>query len=514
MINTLKYFVLTLLLTPLLLLAQRPDFAMDKLFEVSQQNNRTIEPIQANTSLYCNGESITLVVQVFDDRINLDPSPLYTDHIELWFALPATSYPTNFEYGHHAAYVYYPDYSRDQPSPRFFSIYPEYAPQLRVDDFVDKFDYPSERDVLQDRLSVPVGRNLEAREVHYGIVQYGIYPNQPPQLLNRDHHAVLERSLGQGLGDLASQLNYSVEMDRGSYTVNVEITPEVLGFVSLPELAEMRFMVNIMDTGSGGKARRVLSSSQNGEAGRPSSFNEVRFFQPLRTNMTDVPDGLFRVTGFHPVMINGERGWIPTSVDTDALVYKEQTASQSLVEVKFSEQPFRYSNINQQGISLHRLEVLHDFVNSIAEEREYMMLNGQLFAASRMRNSISPLDTLNSSFFRFPDGSPGLLVKENTPMDPYGWGKNGHLIEETIRIHRVVDDRTQDILYIQQGEGERPYCFIQGQDFSSHYVSKLDWIRKGEILVLILTDWNTGYPTRVKISWNPDGTNVQVEKVD
>mgnify|MGYP001209360684 CR=1 FL=1 len=513
--NTIKNFAFTALLVPCILLAQRPDFSLDRLYPVAAATDRSEGyPASASVQVFCNGSAVTFVIQVFDSHINLDPSPVYTDHVQLWLALPASSYPANFEFASHSDYVYYPDYMRSHASPRFFSIYPEYAREVDIQRFVHGFDYPPDQSITQERLGVPLTRYLRQEAVHYGIVQYGIYPNRAPRLLNREHHRAIEQVLRQPMADLTAALRYSVEQDRGSYTINVEITPESLGFVSLPELAELRFMVDIMDTGSGGRARTAFSTAQNGVPGRPVTFNSVRFARPMRTNMTPVPDVFFRNTSYHPVMMRGAQGWIPTSVDTDALVYKERTASQALLEVKFFEQPYEYSSIDRQGISLHKLKTNYDFVNAVAEEREYLLLNDQLFSATRMRNSISPLDTLTSRFFRFPDGSSGLLIKENAPMDPYGWGNTGHLIEETIRIHRVTENRRQDILYIRQGEGQRPYCLIQGRDFPGYYVSKLDWIRKGEILVLILIEWDSGRLKRVKVSWGNDGSNVRVEAVD
>ncbi|MCB0836872.1 MAG: hypothetical protein KDD99_09450 [Bacteroidetes bacterium] len=508
-------------------MGQPADFEMDNFFSLNKENkefkDRTITPkVSASAKLYSYGETLSLVVSVKDDRVKIvKNSDEATDHIELWLALPPSSYPPNFEYVHHPDYIaYHPPVTRDKgeigPS-RFFSIYSEYAPQIEKPSFVNGFDYPHDQQG-NDSLFVPDYRFLTKEEVHFGIVHFGLFPDgRKPVHYNREQMKPLAQALGIEMGDFTEGISYVAEMteNEDGYIITARISPQALGFVQLPRLDQIRFMVDIADSGSNNrKANVVLSSSPQRKPGKPTSFNKVVFKEALKTNSTDIPDHFFQKASFNPIFVYGDKGWVPTSVDVDALVYQENRTSNSLTEVKFQKQSFQYDSGEYKNVPIESLKIDYNYVNKIPVHKELISVRNQLIEAEQTR-LVQPDSLEKSSFgdnlFQFPDKSIGLIIRESTSHHPYGWGDCGQCIVENIRIFRITDTNVQAILNIQQSDGPDPYCQIGTYSFPGSYVSQLDWIKPGKILVVRISHYTEKDQERVKVTWAKDGSDVRIE---
>jgi hypothetical protein len=520
-----KYVLTYALLLPLILLGQQPDLEIENLFTLAESRPVVPPRISASAKLYSYGETLSLVVAVKDDRIKVVKGRAdLTDHIELWLALPASSYPPNFEYVHHPDYIaYQPPLTRDdtdRTDPRFFSIYSEYAPQIDKQTFINGFDYPQDAEYADDSLFVPEQNYLSKEEVHFGIVHFGLFPDgRRPVHYNRAQMEPLARSMGVQIGDFTEGISYVAEPteNEDGYIITARISPKALGFVQLPKLEQIRFMVDIADTGlRGHKANIVLSSSPRRRPGKPkpTSFNKVVFKEALQTNSTEIPDYLFRQASFNPIFLYGAEGWVPTSVDVDALVYQENRTSSALTEVKFQKQSFEYESEEFKNIPIETLKIDYNYVNKVPIQQELISVKDQLIKAERVR-SVRPDSIVKSPFddhlFQFPDKTLGMIIRESTALNPYGWGECGDCVVENIRIFRITEEKVQEILNIQQGDGPDAYCQIGPHSFSGSYVSRLDWIKPGKILVVRISHHTEKDKERVKVSWEKDGSDVKIE---
>lgn len=504
---------------------QKPDFEIEDFFVV--QNPRSIpsqadNELSASAWLYSDGSYLSLVIEVRDPVVKIRRDASYTDHIDVWFALPQSAYPNDFEYNLHPNYIYsegaYDPVAR-KVEPRFFSLLSEYGSDIAPLPYISEYDYPSNRRIAKDSLWVPDPKRLKTDVIHYGIVQYSFFPDgRPAELKNYRELGLVEDALGVTIGDIENGITYSadfMDQDEG-YIINAQFSPQALGFISLPYMDRVRMMVDLKDTGNGNnRAHTVRSSTDRGEPGKPSTFNLVNLNEPLYTNVTQIPNEMFEYANHYPIFLYGDTGWIPTYVDIDALAFQENRASNMLTEVKFCRQPFHFYEFTYGDVPVESLKIDLDYVNEIPREREYLMVDDFLITTDRTRfinaDSITPI---TDQFFFFPDGEMGLISKENSTIDPYGWGLNGTCVEESISIHRINDWGKEDIVYIQQGNGPNGYCEIGEHAFSNFYISQIDWVKEGQIMVLRLNHQTMPDNKRVKISWEDDGSNVEIVIVD
>lgn len=517
--NGLKIFAWLLFMPPFLLLAQKPDFEMLQLHPLESGRGRNFNQasLTANVSLYCDGQYLSLVVEVKDPRIQIHSQNRLTDQIELWMALPQSAYPSNFEFQLHPHYISSSDNrnARSDFGTRVFSTYAEYRDQIELAPFIADFDYPSYAQIQREQLQVPSPSRLKKDEIHYGIVHYGLFSDgRPAVLYNRAYHQNLEEILNVPIGDLAEGITYTVDYSDDGYIINAQISCQAIGFVPLPYLDQLRFMVDISDArADGARVYPTLSTSPKHELARAKSFNQVYFSTPLYTNKTQIPDHVFESTRFHPIYMYSTRGWVPTSIDTDALVYKEQKTSKELTEIKFSQQYIAYKSFENEGLPLESLKVAFNPVNALKREREYLLVQGQVLTTEWTPMNNSSWDFENSCF-QFPDGAYGMIVRENQPFDPFGWGECGNCIQEKITVYRIGAWNKHNIVSIQQGNGPQAYCQIEDLNFDDYLVTRLDWIRKGKILVVRLDGQTSNDKKRIKISWNASGNKVKVEEVE
>lgn len=504
---------------PLISVGQVPDFSTDQFYAIS--NPASSSNITARAQLFSYEATLSLVIEVHDKDINIDPqSNTNTDHIEVWFALPKPVFPPNFEYNTHPEYICaIPESSRSNEGddPRFFGVFSEYGKITNTTDFVSKYDYPKSSEIRRDSLDIPERKNLKNKSVPFGIVHFGFFPDGRSVIhYNKSDLNLVEDALHVRLGNLAEGIDYIAEIHEkdDGYTINARISPEALGFVQLPQLDQIRFLVDIADNGStpSAPANVVLSSSSNRKQGLPSTFNQVVFQKPLKTNISPVPNDFFKAARLLPLFVYGNTEWIFASVDVDGIVYREHQVSEVLSEVKFSRVPYRFEAEQILGMQVSTLIMELAHVNKLPTEKEYVRIAGKMIEVERAKNSGFPDGkSRKNMIFRFPDELPGIIIRESSYRDPYGWGECGECVVETIHIRRVTPQEVYDIMSINQGNGPDAFCEVGEFRFDGYYVSQMDWIQSGKILVIRLTHYNGKEQKRVKLSWEKDGSNPKVQ---
>lgn len=491
-----------------------PDLEIEQLYEVEGPRTRGL-PVSADLKFFCDGENLFLYLHVHDEDQILSDDASFSDHVEIWFALPDHAYPEDFEYELHPNYVVAdpaPSGGRGEDEPRFFSIFSEYGDQVNLEAFVEGHDYP-----LNDNERVPAPSQLRSQEVHFGLVGFALYPDErSATLLNREELIPVEDALHARLGNVEAGIQYQViQHPSGSYELNARISPEALGFVQLPELTEVSLLVDVVDVSSRGqRSQPVLSSSPYRKGHSPDGFNRIRFQTPLQTNYTTIPDRFFTQTGYFPVCFYSAQDWIGTGIDVDALTYRDHEASRSLAEVKFTREPFQYDRRNLNGAPIETLIIERDFVNEIPKRHQYTLLYNYLVETDQIMAFLANTSQVANTLFRFPDGNLGLILVNRLTSDPFGWGDCGTCVEENITLHRFTNGEEQELLSIYQTDGPIAYCQIGDRSYPDYFVESVGWATEGETLVLRLSHRYNDFRKRIRVSWNESGEEIEIFHMD
>ncbi|MEM6261698.1 MAG: hypothetical protein AAGI38_04250 [Bacteroidota bacterium] len=504
--------------------AQQPDFVYEHLPILAGTPPVNENDINADVQLFSNGQFLSFVIEVRDNQVETNPGNYYTDHVEVWMALPPSSYPKEFEYQLHPHYVRANLAYRGAPEPdqenRFFSTYSEYTPKVSKAQILAGHDYPKGKDIRHDSLQVPYPNMLRDARVDYGIVHFGLFPdNRPPVWYNQESLKALEDVLNLKMGSLESGLKYTVDHRDFGYVINVQMDARALGFITTPSMPEVALAVDVIDTDF--KYKRgvtILSTSQLLESDTSTrSFAVATLEQPLKTNFSKVPDQVFHQIGYFPTYVYAANGWEPIAVDTDMLFYKEHTPSASLTEVQFSRRPISYTQYHSESerIYLQKLRIACQYVNVQPTVLEYTILNGHVFKGELTSTPLSILDTtaLDEEVFLFEDGKPGVIVFSNRRSDPFEWSDCAECQEQEFSIYRVDRDKSWRIFSVSQSDGPLPFCLIQNQPYNSYYVDHMNWGRKGQILVLHLQHRKRSDRKRLRISWDDFGNNIEVQEL-
>lgn len=504
--------------------AQDPDYYSETLTAVKGSSFiQSSNDLDVKVSLYSFEEYLSLVVEVKDEFLDINPSEYLADHIELFFALPQDAYPDEFQAGTHPYYLYAPPFVsrglQKEEKGRFFSSPNDAMVDMEVEAFLAENNYPDTPDIRKDSLKIPYASHLSRRRIDYGIVHYGLFPDQrAPILYNKKYHRIIEKNLNIKLGAVESGITYVVDRNEDGYTLTAQIEPKALGFVRLPEMKSIYFSLDVIDTdGIKQAGYSVLSVSQGGSHSmKDRTFIEVPLNRALNTNFSEAPDRIYRKTNYFPTYTYTEKGWTPTAIEVDALFYDKQRPSNQFSEVQFKHRPQRYrlTTFPRKYLSFEQFDINYEYVNLLGRTVQYTLIYDHVFRSQIMRasknDSISPLP---KQVFFFSDGKPGLILLENATLSPYGWGENGHLLDERIRVMRVLKDEVHELLRIEQGDGEDAYCYIGKLSYPGFFVEKINWAKEGEIMVIWLQNRADQARKRVRVSWQADGSDIEVQEL-
>ncbi|MEL7531698.1 MAG: hypothetical protein AAFN10_10340 [Bacteroidota bacterium] len=521
--NLATRILLLCFLLPASLLGQKPDFSLEQLFPAVKSRNlppTTNAPQSASVALYSDGSSITLVIDVTDKYINMHPNFRLSDHVEIWFALPKSAYPQSFEYQFHPNYIAAePIQTRgDLPEPpRFFSAYSDYANGIDRNSFLQAFDYPSREQIIRDSLRLPIPQLLKNAQVPYGMVQFALFPdNRPPIHLNRKEMRWIEQGMSIKLGDLEAGIEYLAEEHESGdgYRITAKFSPQALGFVQLPELRNLRMMVDVFKSNTyGSSAKPILSSSSYREPNRPFTFNQINLRTPLNTNFTPVPNEVFGKLNFRPLGIYTMDDWIPCQVEVEGLIYKEGLISDKLTEVGFVSQPFRYESFNFESGRAERFLIRSYHLNSLPQDQEFFIFGNQVLKSDRVFLENREAIRIQNDLFRFPDGFPGVITNNLVTLNPYGWGPEGHRADRMLIVQKVFPEGSASLLTIRQTDGDQPICTIGDLSYPDFYVTQLDWVREGEVMVIRLNRLGSVEKKRIKVAFLEEGREVEITEV-
>jgi len=500
------------------IVAQDPDYEK---FALRRHSNRAglrfaqIHEDHAAVKLFSHHQKINILIEVYDDEVVSGVDLLQSDHIQIGLALPPKAYPENFAYNLHPYYIV-ADPHLESKNTRLFSAYPEYISDLKLEKFKKKFDYPRNDLVRQDNILVPSPQNLREGRTDYGIVQYALTASgEKIHVLNRENHRLWESSIESNLGDIPSGITYTIDIWEGGYIVNLELLPSALGFVILPQMDEIAIRVDVFDIDNTEDVSNYqwLSTTQKSNREGVHTYDLVKLSHPLYTNHTRISDDIFDAFAFHPVSVFTDQGWVLTQLDSDAIIYSDQLASHYLTEVLFDRLSLEHQRKSIGGNIVQQLVIDHQYVNARPKRQNIFSYSGTLISGTISLTRERLLEESESGLFRYPDGGLGVILVERTSLDPYNWGTCKGCIDEQISIYRLDSDSKKQLFQIYQISGKEVFCQIDTLKFTDFYVSHLDWIEKGRVLVLRLNHAHSDAKRRIKVSWDYEGKNIKIEEV-
>jgi len=499
--------------------------AQDLIIEDFFPTGENTTDIQAQARLYCDGDAISINVYVQDDDIQLQSSNDLSDHIRIWLALPEEAYPERFDYQLHPQYITSrpSDYSLSQKA-RYFSTNASDLTMEKgenMENFFEKSDYPQisrgDDPPESEGNNLPARPELEPGIVPFGLVGYSFFSdNRPPVWINAADMQQLENTFELQLANLVDSIKYYAETTESNdgYTLDISFPAAALGFVQLPHMKHIRLLIEVWNAEADQPANIILSSSENRQDQTPYTFNEVYFQEPLRTNFCDIPDQVFYQTSYYPICLLTENNWVSTAMDVDALVFAPKITSKSLTEIKFYKQNLEYLQQDFGETAVETLRVQMDYVNQFPRQKEYTLIKGETFMNEKTSYPLPDQNDLPSGLFAFPDGHIGLIQRSSIPVDPFGWTNCQTCLEDNITIHRVDPFGQHEMLRMRQGDGQHAYCKVGDLKFDDYQISSLDWISDGKILVIGLKHRYQKLGKRIKVSWEDDGSNMEVVEVD
>jgi len=477
-------------------------------------------PVSSAVQVYSDGKYLSVAIKVIDPSINNDPNPAYADRVDVCLALPQLAYSRNFQYSFHPRLLSAPAKSTrsydDEPD-RLFTIDEAANTDLNIRNFVERFDFPSRERIQRRNLNLPAPGQLKEKILPFGMVKFSFFRDgRRPE--NADYHLLrnLEDHLGRRMSSLTDGIRYTADpTEKGDgYIINIEFSIEALGFVTLPYLEGINFMVDVLNAIPGQRSQ-VVNSTSSMRSIHPISFEYINFRKPIKTNYSGLSDELFERTGFSPLLWYTENDWEGLGVDVDGLAVDQERLSEDLLEIKLYEQSLYFDNFTFQGYEINVLHAGVEYVNRIPAEKEFILANGHTIVAERARvNSRRPSAQIEDRWFTFSDGVLGLIYTESITQHPLGWGTCGDCLLETINISRIAEAEVWDILEIEQADGEKAHCKIDHLYYENFYVSNFDWVEEGSTLILRLRHRNSKEKKRVQVSWDKHGTSLQVEEIE
>lgn len=486
-----------------------PDYVLEKFYQIDPSGSG----MQARAWLYSDGQALTLVVEVEDDQVTLTQQPAYCDHVQVWLGLDETAFPERFPHHLHPQYLGALQVrsirGAREPRGEWRVIGPTAQPLGTASprSWVDQVGYPGADDIRADSLQVPAPEALRPLRVPFGMVQYALFPNgDPAQLMYRDQYGSLEAALDAKASSWASSIITTGEEleHRQGYMITAHIPAEALGFARLPRLDVMRVLIGVANVPAPGEpARMALSSHPDHPSRRLQAMPRVRLQRPIRVNPTNIDDQVFERLGWYPPLFFSEFGWLPVQVDADGLVWREGQISSQWQEMAFSRLELSYLDYRNQGYPIQRLLVRGNRVSALDLEYEALLLPDQVLRFTRARELLPSQGHIEDFRpFRFQDGATGIIIRDNAPLDPYGWGDCGICLQEHMHVYRLTPAGLKQVLSWEQSEGPQPYLRISDRQFDGYFLDRLDWISDRELLVLHIDHRNQRLTERIKAAWD------------
>ncbi len=474
-------------------IAAQADWYSAALYPVWGADNITgAQDIAASASLYCTGDSIIVEVRVIDDVLIENDDPLHCDHVEIWFALPDIQNSDYLAYGtglfRH----------RDNPDSSLDPV-----------QFAREHEFPQSEEELRRygiyEYEIIDPARFYRQTVFFGMVHYGLFPGgRDPLRYDNEFYA---RS---GMpADAATSIRHQLRRSANGYHLRAAFPPAALAFLQLPEMQDIRVMIDVIDVDhAGGRQESLLSSAPKHEWGQPRSFERVSLARPLAANMSSLPDSVFHIVERRPVMqYFGPGDWRFVAWRELWPDYYPSKVWDMLGLIRYEWDDYRYElrDTTVDGVQLSELREFDSRFSSEDSRFVSYIINGNAIKGFSHPAIMAPdgipayirrsdyeegNDDIESErsddkvFVRLPDGGLGFFLLDSFQQSPWGRGPCGACIIVDVNFYRLSGTGIEQLFGLEYNLGNLWLRFDDERKIGFEEVFGLNiaWIEEGRHL--------------------------------
>jgi len=428
-------------------------------------NFKGLKDLSVKSKVYSPGDKIIIEVDVVDDKLVNQNDLNLSDRIELWLSLPLSEKDTIFNSSMPIS-----------PLPPLYYFHIDTTDHNRP---VYSFYSNAEEVPIDFDTSMKVNN-------FYGQVHYALFPdNRKAVRLDKEKYEYLEKALGEKLGHVEQGVEYKWQATKTGYKTTISLSPLAFGFVNIPEMNNLRMMIDVVDVDEDNRMS-LLSSSSIRKAGQPATYNRIDFTKSFKTNVTTIPTDLFDSLKFHPTVMFTSKGfWSGVSTDRACI----QKGNCSIIQSVFLRTSFGYK---KKRIGKHEVEELIKTEQKLyapnkgknyligGTEDNYIINKKRFYSYRRSNWEEWNFKGLKKEFI-FPDHSVGLILFSH--QGGYGQDSCNAFVSKELRIVKVNEKESKELFKLIQDDCSHE-TYLGNQKISELVIDKIYWAKEGVMLII------------------------------
>jgi hypothetical protein len=122
--------------------------------------------------------------------------------------------------------------------------------------------------------------------VFFGITHFGVYPGGGlVTMYDRENYDYFKKYLNTEIGELNNYITAQTKVIGNTYTAQIKVKPEALGFVPSSAMHDLNFLIDIVDSDREGKQSTVLSTETKRKWADINTFSDAYLRNPIKVNI-------------------------------------------------------------------------------------------------------------------------------------------------------------------------------------------------------------------------------------
>jgi hypothetical protein len=299
-------------------------------------------------------------------------------------------------------------------------------------------------------------------------------------ILDKEKYGYLNSKVKFNFDNIRANIYASFKKTRSGYLVDIRIYPLALGFVLVPEVHTFQTMIDIFDVNfHQGNQYSILSTSNIHDSGILAALDLVVLSTPLKSNISKIPDILFKQIDYYPI-------YIPTDNENQCFEFNSK--------IILSRSPFWEDNYSEMVLEL--VDLVHTTVDEehlkyqslIIKEKIYFFIQNRVFKSEINKIGIDESNNhlLNQPFLFF-DNSIGLITcwdENDVARRQITSGACGAATNFIFKIYRISEN--SELLNQINEEGCMGMVFIEKDNLQfSRALDGIEWVQTGKIIKFV-----------------------------